>query len=512
MPRSDAQPVVVDPDTLNPSPTSTPTVRAGATPVTQDPIAVGAGVSQPQPKSWWGTEPTSNTSGQIISGQAGQDYGRIAANSFGVGDRAVAGWSTVMPAMFPKLFGPGATDQDALQKQYDAALQTERGKTAEASARAGTIPTALATAAGYAPAMLIPGMGEGGVMANIGQQALLASVAAAGRGENVPQAALGGAVGGAAGGVASKYAIGPAVNWAANKIGQATGLLADPAAITAKKVADAEAAWAPTRSMQVNPGAVDAAHTSAINSLDDNQTAQISDGFNSLIQKQRNLNLNGQPTTASQVAGYADNLKNQASSGAEKILASRIGDNLDNVLGAHGMADAVQNARFASKQANAAGNLQDFSEGVSDWNANPADAARGVAQKYYTRGQPDYQDLVNISKAGQGGGMSSYPIERAFAPLVEAGGLYAGGPALGMASEIGFQLGRPGIGAALHAAQRNALQNKIGAAYPNLVGVPGTRANLPTGELLKSLMLGGTQGYQNLGPASSYIPPAISGQ
>ena len=109
--------------------------------------------------------------------------------------------------------------------------------------------------------------------------------------------------------------------------------------------------------------------------------------------------------------------------------------------------------------------------------------------------------------------MGAYPVERALAPLVEAGGLAAGGPAVGMMSEMGFQLARPTIAAALHAAQRNAIQNAIGKGYSPLVGVANTRANLnaPTGALIKSLMLGGTGGYQDLGPASSYVPSAISG-
>jgi hypothetical protein len=82
-----------------------------------------------------------------------------------------------------------------------------------------------------------------------------------------------------------------------------------------------------------------------------------------------------------------------------------------------------------------------------------------------------------------------------------------------MGAEIGFQLARQPIAAALHAAQRNALQNAIGRGYSPLVGVANTRANLgpATGDLIKSLMLGGTGGYQNLGPASSYVPSAIGG-
>jgi len=485
--------------------------RSGSTPI-------GGGPPQASPQA----PPTSAWGSETSTGDALQDYGRIAANSFGVGDRAIAGWHTILPAMFPKLFGgnatgPIATDAATLDQQNQAALQAERDKTAAATTRAGAIPSAVANAVGYLPAVAVTGgIGAGfggGVMAGAAEQAALGALAATGRGENVAQGTIGGAVGGAGGGLVSKYAISPLVNAVGTKVGRAVGMLSDPEAATAEAQAAEKAAWAPTKTTQFSRSDVNPAYDSALNSLEKNQLDDVSGTFMSRINGQRSSL--STPTSASDIDGFQRNLANAASSPGEKVLAARIGDNLDSVLARGGALDDVQAGRFASQQAKAAGNLQDWSQQLADpLHTSPAAAAYNTANQFYTRGSPQYNDLLAITKAAAPGGMTSYAAERALGPLVESAGLAAGGPAVGMGAEMATQLARPALGGLFHLMQRNRIQDTISQAYPSLTGMAASRANLatPTGALIKSLMLGSTGGYQDIGPGASYLPSAVRNQ
>jgi hypothetical protein len=466
---------------------------------------------QPPSPSLWGSETS--------AGGMAKDYSRIALNSFGEGDRWLAGYHTILPAMFPKLFGgaatgPIATDAATLDQQNQAALTAERAKTAAASDRAGPIMSGVSTAAGYAPAMLaaapLTAAAGGGILAGAGEQAAMGALAAEGRGENVAKGAVGGAIGGGVAGGISKYALDPMASWAATKLGQKTGLLGDPAAITAGAQDAEKQAWAPLQKPQFTPQDVKPAYNGVKSNLPKNMQADVSSDFDGVVSRQQDLINQGQ-ISPSDLAGFQRSLNNAASSPGERAMVGQINDNLNSVMARGGVIDDVNAAKAASLHAKAAGNLQDWSQGLSDpARLNPSMEAYNTAKQFYTRGTPEWQSLMGITKAGAPGGLQSYSVERALGPVAEGIGAAVTGTAGGaMATEAGMQLAKPAIGGAINAAKRTGIQNAIGKAYPTLVpGTANTRAAVNTGALIKSLMAGQSGGYQGIDPsaAAGYLP------
>ena len=93
---------------------------------------------QPEPNFFDQQDPDVVAEGaRSHAGQVASNFGRAAANTFGVGDNLAAGWRTILPAMYPSVFGgnasgPIAQDAATMGSQFDAARAEERAKTEEA--------------------------------------------------------------------------------------------------------------------------------------------------------------------------------------------------------------------------------------------------------------------------------------------------------------------------------------------------------------------------------------------
>ena len=176
--------------------------------------------------------------------QAGSDvgdFGRVAANTFGLGDRATAGVKTYgwMDYLLPGLTGTAA-QQSRPSADYDKALADARANTAAASQRIGPVASAAANMVGYGPfGAAARGVGLGtGVLGTAAEGLTAGGLTAAGHGDNVGLGMLEGGVGGAGVGAATKYLVNPIATAGANWLGKTTGALPDPADITAALKSD----------------------------------------------------------------------------------------------------------------------------------------------------------------------------------------------------------------------------------------------------------------------------------
>jgi hypothetical protein len=225
--------------------------------------------------------------------QAGSDvadFGRVAANTFGVGDRALAGAKTYgwMDYLFPGFTGTAA-EQSQPNVDYDKALANARANTTAASQRIGPVASAAANIVGYAPlgelgiAGNIARLGRGaeyvpGVARNVlgltAEGTAAGGLAAAGHDESVP---LGMAAGG---GTAQRLgtvgaAVDPLVRKIANPVGRALGILNDPEGVTAATKTAQQNAYAPAQQVGFDPSDVNPAYHNALTSLDASQAGFV---------------------------------------------------------------------------------------------------------------------------------------------------------------------------------------------------------------------------------------------
>jgi hypothetical protein len=83
--------------------------------------------------------------------------------------------------------------------------------------------------------------------------------------------------------------------------------------------------------VEFHPNSVDQAYTGAFANLGKDQRAGLSPGFQSTLRE--HLDQIGQGvTTAGEIDGFARGVKEAATTNADKVVAGRIGDNLDRVL------------------------------------------------------------------------------------------------------------------------------------------------------------------------------------
>jgi hypothetical protein len=396
-------------------------------------------------------------------------------------------------------------------------VQALRAQTAQNRADIGPIASTAADVAGY-------GMGAGKILpggAGIGGAALQGGLynAAAGAGAHSDTnpllgAAAGGAAGAVAGGIggaASKWLLDPLLTKGANVFGKMTGLLSDPAAVTAQAKAASDAAYAPLSTVKFAPNRVTNAYDSAYQSLDADQRANLSGGMDSLINKHyREIN-NNNSVTASNIDGFARGLNEKAATGsnADGVLAARITDNLQGDTGvlstaptltghAPGAAAQMQDtAQNSFKQYANAKALQDMSAKLKDWGTSPAGAAQTIAEKFYP-GQSDARKaLVNIAQQSGGSGQTAYNLMHLIDPVLGYVGASAGGGPGALVGEMVGHLMKPGLASALTKAQQGASQRAIGAAYPTLTGAAPSLVSPSTGNLLRALISGqlGASGF-----------------
>jgi hypothetical protein len=457
--------------------------------------------------------------------QAAADYARVASNTFGLGDRLLAGAKTNLPMMYPSLFGQdassvqsgGVSDPATLDQRTQAALLAERAQTEAAQSRLGPGGSAIANAVGYGPfGELGVGRALGGkLLGTAAEGALSGGLAAEGHGDDpVMGALLGGGTGVVARGVTNF--VNPLLRRAVDPVGRATGLLSDPAAVTASTSAAEKAAYAPAHNIMFNPDDVDPAYRSAIANLDKDQLSNISPGFRTLIKQQRGFNSNGTPTSASNIDGFQRALDQTATTNADKVLAGKITDNLDDVLqnaqptsaatvggqviphAPGDAADVLANAKLAHQQAANAADLQGMSQNLTDFQTNPGGQVKSIVQKFYPSPSnagyaPQRNALLDVYRASGGGGQTAYNLMHMIDPILGyAGATVAGGPGA-IAGEIAGHALKPTIGGMLGGFNRAMIQRRLADAYPALTG-SSTSFSPDVGEALKSLLFGSEAG------------------
>jgi hypothetical protein len=451
--------------------------------------------------------------GQI--GGAAQDYGRVAANTFGVGDRFLARADTnggVLATLFPGLAGNvGSPSIGNLVKQqiagggdnYAANLAAERAKTAAATERLGPAGSIAANLTGYGPFAALGIAGKGGVLRTALEGGAAGAAAGWGHGDGLADAAEGGAagaVGGAGVGALTKYLVNPLATLGANWFGKMTGALSDPTAVTDALEANKNLAYLPTHSIGFDGLPIDQAYRTAVNTLGKDQVAGLSGGFKSAVQDHLEQNANGVPTSASEIDGFMRGLDEAAGTNADRTLAGRIKENLQEVLDttppltgqAPGVAaDLIAKAKTAHQLYSNASDLQEWSQSLKGFGSSPAGQAQKLAETYYPDPNSDeYKALSNIAQAAGGSGQSAYNLMHMIDPLLGYVGASVGGGPGAMAGEIAGHLMKPGLASALTAVQQRGTQRAIGGAYPALTKNPPTLWSPDLGQAVRALLLG----------------------
>ena len=418
------------------------------------------------------------------AGQAADDYARAVtdAATFGGADRLAAYM--------------GGTD-----------LADERAKTAASHARLGLMDYP-ASAIGYAA---VPGTGASGIAGKLGggvmgtalEGAAAGGLSGAGHGDGYFDTALGAAAGAAGGGVlggATKYVAGPLATLGANAYGKATGLLSDPADVTANALAARTKAYDALKDTPLDIGDTRQALQGVRDTV---EKMDPTGGFQKnaprsmaiLDNLQDHVANNNSVSAHDLVALGLDKLRNipdTAAAGGENELKGPIQTGLQNFLESGPAAGQLADAQDAHKHfyANAKA-LQDWSQSLKGFGQSPAGGAQALAEKFY----PDptskqYQALANIAQTAGGGGQSAYNLMHLIDPLLAAGGAAVGGPGGAMAGEMAGHLAKPTLGAALAGLQRGATQRAIGGAYPALTGADPSLWSPDFSPAARALMFG----------------------
>ena len=417
-----------------------------------------------------------------------ENFGRVAANSLGVGDRLVAGWKTILPAMYPGLFGqngPGgkpATDAATLDAQNTAAVAAERAKTAEASKQIGPLATVGANIVGTLPlAALGAGAGATEAAATIlpryaagiagygAEGAGTGWLSAVGRGEDPTTATLWGGLFGMGGGALGGAGRGGAVPQAADR---------------AALEADQAAKLAALKQPKFNPTDVDSAYRDAVVSLDPAQRANVSYGFRQNVIRNRAENARTGGTTAADVNGFARNPFDAVRTNGDGVLAARIRDNLVGPRGVLATAPTLTgHAPGEALDLHNAFQTSTAKLGDHDWLTNtninkaPAEAATklqsGSGMLYDPAGRDAVQRLADMAPksatptsggAGAWQGFKDYVTGALTNKTLGAGLGWAFGGLPGAATDLGVQGGLAAIKGARSGAKAGDVQAAIDAA------------------------------------------------
>ena len=335
----------------------------------------------------------SKGAGQI--GQAGEDYARVAANTYGLGDRALA----------------AITGTD---------LATERARTQQASERLGPEGSFAANLTGGGPLGRVAsaaGLGTG-TLSLAGQGAASGAVGALGRGDD-PYSAAGW---GAAGGVGASL-LGSALSPVARRIASSSGQT--PEAATAAAAGAAQ--QAEQQAGKISYPRSDLGFSAGTGTSD--QT--VADLLNT-----REWLKNVDPATDISGAGPVIIRK------IDKALAEGTP-----IGGAPGSGQSAVDALSAARQqAQGAGQLQQWSQ-QAGWPGPEIRAEAAKAAQAATPGSPEAAAYANIAAAPKAGGGGFY--EKAIQPALATGGSLLGGyflPGVGhvVGAGVGSQLGEWG--------------------------------------------------------------------
>jgi hypothetical protein len=461
---------------------ATPATPDASTDITPPPGSLGSYLPS------WMTKPVAT--GSIA------DTARVAANTFGLGDRALAGGRTYgwWNYLNPGLSGTSA-EQSKPSAEYDANLKAARAETEAASGRLGGAGNIIANAVGAAPLAALGvggGVAEGlealtgpgaaitrGVLGNVAEGVMSGGLAAAGHGDSVP---LGMATGGATGLIGSPIA--GAANWAARKVatpvGRLLGSLYTPSEVSTATKAVEQGAWADAKNITFNPSDVNDAYSRAFRSLDADQVRNLTPGMNKAFGDHMTGNLQMNSIDASNINGFSRDIISNARSNADSVLANRLKSNLDDVLQnarpisnpvALNPLDVVNNARTASQKSIMAQGLEDASTQLRNQYKSPGPWAQ-TQSEFYKPGTPQYEGLSGIVRASGGATAmpSGYGAAHMVEPAIEGALAAAGMPSAGLMTGAAMQGIKPTISGLINAAKRAGLQGRLADLYPSVTG------------------------------------------
>ena len=291
--------------------------------------------NQPEPNFFDQEDP--DVVAERARGHAGQvvsNFGRAAANTFGVGDNLAAGWRTILPAMYPSVFGgnasgPVAQDAATMGSQFDAARAEERAKTEKANAALGPVGSVAANMVGGLPAGYL-GAGAGATRALAPTVGPWIARMIAGAGEGLGMNILGGAGRGESPSPVSML-VSSLLGAGFNSLGgRPAG--APPTMPTRPQLeANQSQALTDLQAPRFDPAHVDAAYGKAEASLTPDQRANLSNRMKQAVAAQKTENaFSGAPngTQASTINGFARKIFDNTHNGDDEVYAARIRDNL----------------------------------------------------------------------------------------------------------------------------------------------------------------------------------------
>ena len=280
----------------------------------------------------------------------------------------------------------------------------------------GPLASTAASIAGYAApgnvlGPIAAGMTGGPIAAGALEGATAGGISGAANNPDSPLgsaesgAIVGGLIGGAGG------AIGKGVNAVASKLSPKPPAF-NPEEVIATTKAARDAAYAPLKDIAFHPEQLARAHSSA--ELTPGMAADVTPGFQSMLQKQRSAIANG-GNTANDIADYISNLKSVSnapgSSNGDTQLAGKIGSNLEDLLKQAkpitdqppGQAyDTLINARLAHQRYAMAENLGEWSR-RAEAGAPIGERPLTEAENWYRNKPEKYQTLVDLYQGGKAG-------------------------------------------------------------------------------------------------------------
>ena len=459
--------------------------------------------------------------------QAGSDvadFGRLAANTFGFGDRALAHLSAygLMPTLFPGLaslgegdkISPGAGPGNDLQTN----LAAEHARTAAASERLGPVASAAANMVGYGPlgSLGIAGRLGGGVLGMAGEGAAAGAAGAAGNGDSPGAGLLEGALAGFGGGVAGKAlgALARPVMRGVNAIGRQIGALSTPEQVLAEAAADTSAAYGKlTRNYDVSGSDIENAVTQKLADI-----AKLDPGGLNMqyrapgTMQAANSILDWARAPATKTAEDIANLQKslvgiqragKMAGNADAAYAPMLKDALDTALGnatpkpgvTQPATDALKAAKQAFQREANADDLLQMQQSLKGFGTSPAGRAQDIAESYYNNPQsPEYQALSRIAMAAGGGhGPSPWGLMHAAYPMMDAAAAASGiPPHLGAALSggVAYGFGKPAMAGVIKKGQQRSVMDAINQGYPALAGAPVAWQVPPgVGDALRTLMM-----------------------
>jgi hypothetical protein len=295
-------------------------------------------------------------------------------------------------------------------------------------------------------------------------------------GSTATGAVTGGALGGVAGGIGKGVA----------KLGATPGSI-DPAAAIAKTKETRDALYGQLQNIPVGANSLKNAYNSA--TLTPGLEPSVTSAFNTLIGRQL-AQVDAGGISANDVADFAKDLRAQATSNGDQILAGKISDNLINALPSEAQ-QTLQAADAAHKQYMMAQNLAKWQREIQT-GGNIGSKPFTEAENYYTPGTPDYQAVAGLANQGGTDHGIGWMLPHLASHVLGMGGYAVAGLPGSIAGELGGLALRKPILNMMKGRRQAAQISQLQQAYPQLTGQPltGAQQGPQIGDAIKNLMLG----------------------